>query len=1663
MEALALVSHQLDKCLGLDPSTLTNLETKAKMDPELDELLLKLKSHFKKGSCNFAQLDSEQQIHSLEIKVREMDSLYQEDQKRLKLLEVERETLALKSDQLEEEKVKLKIELEILQNQLRKYEGQEALELAGRPEPTLKGLAPVSSTREDDPPLDRELERVAQLEVAASNFEAARLSWESERLILEGQITNLKQESELLRRELDEKAKFEEVVKTKDLPAKAKPDEESGEMVDSAVQSLAGDLSREEPTQQVTELLQTIEKLRSELFLQASHFHLELEAQSKLLEHHRSGQNEAEARCSELGDELLALRAKYASQVQHFEAYEAETLSAHHRLEAQIAQLQEQLKERSAGPLHADQPYAATLKLISQAQNGGKSFSEVFSDYVQAKRELLESQSNSKALRQSLDLLTVELEEQAPLLKEQRLDYDRLLDEATLMADLLNQAKFDYINAIETAKVRETTLRKEILHLKQASQGPTVEAPGEDGDSAIKHLQERIVELQLKIEEQETQSLSAIKELEASLEQQWSDKVKVLEDQAQAQMARIRAVEAERDALSQALSKRPPLPDTEPALQKDEEVAKLFKEKLELQTTCHELRINFDQLNAQHNLLKRDRDDRAKQAAKFEAQLQLLEERMAAYQKAASSQRMESQELRRRNLMLEQMFTNLEQHCGKLMNSVSESKANLNQALLQASNAKAECDLVKKDAERLHHENRSLTQEKSVFASRMINQQLKIDALTQNEASHRQQAASRILALKEERDAATQALESARAELFHQRQAHEQAVEAYQSRVDELTASINAAQEKLLVASEALKSSEKRMEALEAENKKLVGMFESLSGAEGFKEELFTTLSQLQEAQEALALSRQSEAQFQAISKASEEALQALGKTYEDFKASTREAFDEKEHKIQSDALLISQQAQRLQQLTEERDNLSEELVSSTQRFQQQITNLDDEIVRLKETVDQLEHSKQEMDAKLGELSKAEETSRNRYEKEVTAHAARVKQYAEAQSTILLQNQNLNSLKDDLARIQNEYQDFKSRVADEQNKSNEEVLALKARITELQEANHQLQHQPSAIPAAIPAQEPTSRFDPNHAIAKRLNLLHARIQVLEATNQRLELEKKSLSEQLRRKDAQWPPSTQAAEHQERINELTRKVNLLNESTAYLRQENQTLASQLASMEDQYHTRVKEQQLAQEQVRSLNSEVASKDKALQDARDETARWKAKLQEVVERTDKVSQEEHAQLKTKLSQVEEELVATQATLEKSTNEFKELSASSEATIAELKDKVAKLNRTGLHFKRSYDQLKAESLQVDSKGLAAKLEEANKAKLELETKVAELTNKLSNVSSSELTETQKLKDNAEKASKALEAEKERYAKLREVAIKMKHLSAEKGAENAKLKEELDKLTSTLALKDGEIKELSDSLATLTARKEVLDQEAAVAANKLAEAMAENSTKLERLEHEKDKELAAVREENEAKLSRLEMRHKAQLGRPQKIIEKLKDQIATLKAQLTEPRPRSEASPGLETSAKVSERAPSVEHQPPDEPDSAASDVSAKEQLQEQLETFLEASNIPIGSPPTAMAPGDNPDLVDEMVASLEEVLPQPTLKRSSPSDSEIIALDALPPKQPRVSTPEASVTPGFASPLMDPPLGLESPSALALELPRAEPTSSGSEEVEQVTHSDG
>ncbi|TFK40767.1 hypothetical protein BDQ12DRAFT_679995 [Crucibulum laeve] len=84
-----------------------------------------------------------------------------------------------------------------------------------------------------------------------------------------------------------------------------------------------------------------------------------------------------------------------------------------------------------------------TIAMASRAQRSGKTFTEVYADYVRLQDEYNHKSAEYDNMERTLAAVLAQIEERAPILSQQRLEYDRLQSEASQLASQLAQALAD--------------------------------------------------------------------------------------------------------------------------------------------------------------------------------------------------------------------------------------------------------------------------------------------------------------------------------------------------------------------------------------------------------------------------------------------------------------------------------------------------------------------------------------------------------------------------------------------------------------------------------------------------------------------------------------------------------------------------------------------------------------------------------------------------------------------------------------------------------------------------------------------------------------------------------------------------------------------------------------------------------------------------------------------------------------------------------------------------------------------------------------------------------------------------------------------------------------------------------------------------------------------
>ncbi|GAA5919237.1 hypothetical protein JCM1841_006512 [Sporobolomyces salmonicolor] len=433
--------------------------------PSLQEELESLRA-----SHTRLQLESEQSLHDLSSKLQSAESSLdqlrttleaanataqeertkrEEAEKRVSELEQQRtgegdkeQELAARVQQVEREKREL---VEVLEREQRERASvEDSLTSLRALHTTLQTshseleatLASTTSTSRTS------LLRVQTLQSTISSLEADKtfLTTELERGRSEWAAYRREKQAELSRvqSELENKESEERAAKTS-LESLRKAHEGLKERHDTAISELA--------------------KVREELGTNEANFATEMGSMRRLVELMEKREEERKRRVEEvekaLEEEREALRER-EEELRDQLAQERERADA---LEVRYQETREALERGNAsgafrdgsvgvpgtpGSVASDSfALSPSAQLAVRGQKTGRSYAEVYGEYIKMEEELARERAETKRLGECLAQILADIEERAPLLQEQRLEYERLSLEATQLASQLAQALTD--------------------------------------------------------------------------------------------------------------------------------------------------------------------------------------------------------------------------------------------------------------------------------------------------------------------------------------------------------------------------------------------------------------------------------------------------------------------------------------------------------------------------------------------------------------------------------------------------------------------------------------------------------------------------------------------------------------------------------------------------------------------------------------------------------------------------------------------------------------------------------------------------------------------------------------------------------------------------------------------------------------------------------------------------------------------------------------------------------------------------------------------------------------------------------------------------------------------------------------------------------------------
>ncbi|KAI9059234.1 hypothetical protein FKP32DRAFT_1606262 [Trametes sanguinea] len=518
-----------------------------------------------------------------------------------------------------------------------------------------------------------------------------------------------------------------------------------------------------------------------------------------------------------------------------------------------------------------------TVAMASRAQRGGKSFTEVYSDYIKLQEEYARKCAEFDHMDRTLSAVLAQIEERAPILSQQRAEYERLQSEASQLASQLAQALSER-DALATAaeenaqKLTKSTRENELLEkqlkdlgrqvrtlLKELgrSQDPSIPSDEElEQDESIRpadnieavitnnlvlfrsipQLQEQnqkllkiVHELGQRMESEERDYKEALEREQGEAVREAHEAIKQLQEQLESHKrsseVTIQAYMKERDMLRSLLARQQEVGGTRltngqvngdaRSADTPSDLAKELEEvQQQFETYRTEMGIDSTRLREEALAAQREATRLGTALAKANAQIEVLTERHRMVQEQIMIQKRENDDLQKRNQHLYDQYTRIDIECNRMSEDLLASNSLLEQLRNECANLRAEKKIWESVQGRLVEENKSLATERSHLADLMANVQRMHNDLERSGENDRRRMDSQIKLLEDQNQDLRSQLSQERENVRRVTLQRDLDLKELQNKVDKATQELGKTRESLIAAETSKKHLEERVEQL---------------------------------------------------------------------------------------------------------------------------------------------------------------------------------------------------------------------------------------------------------------------------------------------------------------------------------------------------------------------------------------------------------------------------------------------------------------------------------------------------------------------------------------------------------------------------------------------------------------------------------------------------------------------------------------------------------------------------------------------------------------------------------------------------------------------------------------------------------------------------------
>ncbi|KAF9248600.1 hypothetical protein DTO027I6_878 [Penicillium roqueforti] len=717
----------------------------------------------------------------------------------------------------------------------------------------------------------------------------------------------------------------------------------------------------------------------------------------------------------------------------------------------------------------------------------------------------------------------------------------------------------------------------------------------------------------------------------------------------------------------------------------------LRKVQAHFDTFREETTTDHKALRQQVNELSRKNSELMSDISRSNSQLAAASQRAELLQSNFTMLKNENVEIQKRYSSLFENANRQDLRTQQAAEDLVEAKGLVESLQRENANLKAEKALWKNIEKRLIDDTENLRNERGRLDSLNANLQTILNEREHSDSESRRRLQANVESLESELQSTKRKLNDEVEESKKASMRREYEQETSQKRIDDLVTSLGAVREELVAAKTTrdhlqsrvdelaveLKSAEERLQVVNSRPSVSAGTTEGPTedqeSGEGSglsrEQELSIEVSELKRdlelAKGELEHAKQLAEDYQAISQASEERLESATETQEQYREETDRLVEEKNTKIQDLETRIEEISAELSTSNTEMTKLREEQAEATRRLEEQKANFESEITRLKADNERHVTAAQYHQEDLNAQAEIAKHAQQNYETELVKHA-------EAAKNLQVVRAESNQLRLDIAELRTQSEGYKTDLSQKEESWAEQRATYEGELSELQKRREEVLHQNSVLHTQlenITSQISSLQRDrmnvsddeaegdqaaPNlEGLQEVIKFLRREKEIVEVQYHLSTQESKRLNQQLDYTQSQLDETRLKLEQQRRAaadsdhNALnhSKLLDTINELNVF-RESNATLRNQLKQTEAVRDQKIaRENELVQEieplktRIHELESQSEAKDGEMQLLQADRDRYQQRIQNILQKYDRVDPTEMQELKEKLSSLEKE----------------------------------------------------------------------------------------------------------------------------------------------------------------------------------------------------------------------------------------------------------------------------------------------------------------------------------------------------------------------------------------------------------------------------------------